>query len=69
MVVAPKLTAVTSPVKSIVATAGFNEVHGEMESGIPEPVNCVVPVPGKQMLKFPVMLIGFSDLTEFKFKS
>ena len=39
MVVAPKLTEVTSPVLLIVATAGFDEIHGVTGSGVPDPVN------------------------------
>ena len=54
--VAPNETAVTKPVLSIVATAGFDDVHGVVGEGIPDPVSCVVLGPGKQILKLPVII-------------
>ena len=41
----PPPTAVTSPVEEIVATAVFEDVHGVVASGVPEPVNCKVDPP------------------------
>ena len=41
----PPPTAVTSPVEEIVATAVFEDVHGVVASGVPEPVNCNVEPP------------------------
>ena len=55
IVVGPPETAVTNPVASTVATAGFEETQGFIGAGIPNPVNCVVVEPGRQILVKPVI--------------
>lgn len=65
MVVVPNPTWVTRPVLLTVATSGFDEAQGVVGCGKPDPpdpVSCVVEGPGKQILKFPVMVSGASEL-------
>jgi hypothetical protein len=42
IIVVPADTLVTKPVLFTVATAVFDDVHGDTAAGKPEPVNCVV---------------------------
>ena len=39
MIVDPAPTAVTKPVDETVAAAVFDEIHGVVVAGVPEPVN------------------------------
>ena len=45
IVVVPPPCAVTTPVEEILAAAVFDDVHGVVVSGVPEPVNCMVNPP------------------------
>ena len=42
MTVVPGLTAVTTPVLLTVATPVFEEVHGVVAAGVPDPVKVIV---------------------------
>ena len=43
MVDVPPEIPVTNPVLLTVATAGFEDNHGVVAAGVPDPVSCVVP--------------------------
>ena len=56
IVVVPPATPVTKPVLLTVATPVFDDCHGVTAEGVPEPVNCVVPL--LQIAKVP-LITGF----------
>ena len=59
IVVVPPPWAVTTPVEEMLATAVFDDAHGVVSSGVPEPVNCMLEPP--TVMFWTPEIVGISD--------